>query len=171
MPWKEVVPPPQKEIDEFVTLFKKKARFLVDESLGPEVANMIKNQGWNVKYVDEIGLKGHDDHDVFSFAWRDDRILLTHDRDFLDDRAFPLYRNPGVIVLPGGAGDEQALTNAMMFVFTMVAPFREVHRKVKVAVDSDGNWTTIGRNPETGAIDRRKMRIRKNGPLEEWQDE
>ena len=82
MPWKKVDLPAQREIDAYVRQFKKKARFLVDESLGSEAAKVIRELGWNVKYVDEVALVGHSDEDVFAFAWSDDRILLTHDRDF-----------------------------------------------------------------------------------------
>jgi predicted nuclease of predicted toxin-antitoxin system len=125
MPWKKVDLPAQREIDAYVRQFKKKARFLVDESLGSEAAKVIRELGWNVKYVDEVALVGHSDEGVFAFAWSDDRILLTHDRDFLDDRSFPTHRNPGVVVLPGGDGDEAALIKALSFVLSVVAPFRE----------------------------------------------
>jgi len=53
-------------------------------------------------YVGEVGVEGKSDEDVFAFGWRDDRINLTHDQDFLNDWRFPFHRNPGVIVLPGG---------------------------------------------------------------------
>ena len=56
MPWKEVELPSQRAIDAFVSQFKKKARFLVDESLGSEAARVIRGLGWNVKYADEVGL-------------------------------------------------------------------------------------------------------------------
>lgn len=170
MPWKKVDLPSQKEIDAFVSQFKRKSRFLVDESLGPEAANVIREQGWNVKYVEEVGLKGRADEDLFAFAWKEDRILLTHDRDFLDDRAFPPHRNPGLVVLPGGDGNEHALITGLLFVLSVVAPFREGYRNTKVLIDADGAWTMIMRNRETGAMQRTRMRTRKNGPIEEWVD-
>jgi len=88
MPWTKVDLPPQEEIDAFVRRFQKKARFLVDESLGREAAKAIRDLGWNVKYVEDVDLKGRADEDVFAYAWRDNRILVTHDEDFLDDRRF-----------------------------------------------------------------------------------
>jgi len=46
---------------------------------------------------------------VFAFAWRERRVLLTLDRDYLDDRRFPENRNSGVVILSGGGGDDHAL--------------------------------------------------------------
>jgi predicted nuclease of predicted toxin-antitoxin system len=45
------------------------------------------------------------DEDVFAVAWKENRIPVTHDPDFLDDRRFPLHRNPGIVVIrPGSSG-------------------------------------------------------------------
>jgi hypothetical protein len=40
-------------------------------------------------------------------------VLLTHDHDFLDDARFSEHSNPGVIVLAGGSGDDQAMGMAI----------------------------------------------------------
>ena len=113
MPWRPLKDPDPEESAAFLKAFRKKARFLVDESLGIGVTQYLRKAGWNVKDVSEVGLSGHSDEDVLAFAERDDRILLTHDEDFLDDRSFPPHRNPGVIILPGGSGDEAALVQAL----------------------------------------------------------
>ena len=89
----------------------KQTKFFVDESLGPEVTAFLREKKLNVKDVFEEGLVGRPDEDVMAFAWRTQRILLTHDRDFLDDHRFPEHRNPGVIVLPGGDGGQIAMGN------------------------------------------------------------
>src|SRR5262249_2040509 len=108
------------------------------------------------------------DEDVFAFAWKDDRILLTHDEDFLDDKRFPPHRNPGMVVLPGGDGNERALLEALAFVLSVVAPFREMYRGTRLRINPDGSWTMRMRN-ETGAMNTIRMRSRRNGPIEEWQ--
>lgn len=36
-------------------------------------------------------------------------MIWTHDRDFLDDARFPGHRNPGVLVFPGGDGNQEAM--------------------------------------------------------------
>src|SRR3990172_6362415 len=78
----------------------KKARFVVDESMDVEVASWLRRQRFDAVHVSDVGLAGHTDEDVCAYAWREDRVLLTHDADFLTDRRFPPQRNPGVVVLP-----------------------------------------------------------------------
>ena len=168
MAWRRVPETPADEVEAFVSQFRRRARFLVDESLGAEVTEVLRDQGWNARYVAELGLKGHSDEDVFARAWADDRILLTHDRDFLDDRRFPPHRNPGVVVLPGAQGSDVPLITALAGVVSFVAPFREGYRRTKVSVSDDATWTFIRQNTDTGAMERRRFRIPPGGPMEEW---
>jgi uncharacterized protein DUF5615 len=90
--WKRVELPPDKEMAEFVRDQRGKARFLVDESLGPAVAGVLRGAGWNAKFVAEVKLAGHSDEDVLAFAHRDDRILLTPDADFLETHSVVMKR-------------------------------------------------------------------------------
>src|SRR5438132_438714 len=103
MPWRAIPDPSKQELRE-LNRMRKKARFLVDENLGEEVAQVLRAEGFNSQFVSEAGLRRHDDTDVFAYALRTDRVLLTHDPDFLDDRKYPQNRNPGLVVLPGGSG-------------------------------------------------------------------
>lgn len=171
MAWHRVPETPEDVVEAFVSGFRKRARFLVDESLGLGVAELLREEGWNVRYVAELGLGGHSDEDVFARAWADDRIVLTHDRDFLDDGRFPPHRNPGVVVLPGGHGGDLPLITALAGVVSFVAPFREGYRRTKVIVSDDATWTFFRQNSDTGAMERRRFRIPPKGPMEEWIDE
>ena len=166
MPWKPLELPSDREISAFADRFRKKARLLVDESLGPTVAEVLRHAGWNAKFVDEVGLKGHDDSDVFAFAQHDDRILLTHDEDFLDDRRFPPHRNPGVVRLPGAEGEEEPLGRALAIMTSVVAPYRENWRGTKISISKDGTIAITNRNHDTGAMETTKYRWPRNGPVE-----
>ena len=101
MPWRLVT---QETANDTGQAIKKKARFLVDHSLGIGVAQELRQAKWNTKEVGELGLARLSDESVYSLAWKERRILLTHDQDFWDDRRFPPERNPGVIILPGWFG-------------------------------------------------------------------
>ncbi len=116
MPWKRLAIPTPLEMCEFGAAYRGKARFLVDESIGVAVADFLRENGFNTKYVGDIGLLGHSDEDVFAAAWKEDRIVVTHDPDFLDDRRFPPHRNPGVILVrPGADGrDDHGLFACLM---------------------------------------------------------
>ena len=149
----------------------KKTRFLVDESLGVGVANVLRQEGWNAVFADEVGLHGHSDEDIFAFASREDRVLLTHDRHFLDDRRFPVHKNPGVAVLPGAEGNDEALLRALGQIVYIMGWLRDFWRDTKVVVHEDGVWTVALRDFETGAITRTRYRFPKHGPPQVWHDD
>jgi hypothetical protein len=171
MPWHRVTDVPNDKVHAFAQQFQKKARFLVDESPGPNVAEVLRDQGLNAKYVADLGLDGHSDEDVFARAWSEDRIILTHDTDFLDDKRFPPHRNPGVVVLPGAQGDDAVLMTSLAGLLSFVAPFREGYRRSKVIASADAEWTFIRRDLDTGAMTKRRFRIPPRGPTQEWTDD
>ena len=56
-------------------------RFLVDECTGPAAATWLRSFGHEVYSVyDEAA--GTDDLTILQQAWREDRILITNDKDF-----------------------------------------------------------------------------------------
>ena len=121
MPWKRISTPSDKDLRELRVAYRGKVRLLVDENAGPEVAEFLRGGGFNVKYVGEFGLCGHPDEDVFAVAWREKRVLVTHDEDFLNDQRFPPNRNPGVIRIgPGADGRDQEGLRKCLFVGTAI---------------------------------------------------
>lgn len=65
MGWKELSPVTDQQTRDF-DRFKKKSRFLVDESLGEGVALLLRETGWNVEFALDVDLGGHSDEDLFS---------------------------------------------------------------------------------------------------------
>ena len=107
MVWRPLHQPTSAEIRELQKEFAGKARFVVDESMGEGVAQILRDRGFNAKHAAELNLIGHSDEDVFAVAWSERRVIFTHDSDFMDDRRFPASRNPGVVVIhPGAAGHD-----------------------------------------------------------------
>jgi hypothetical protein len=133
------------------------------------VARVLKEMGWNVVFVDEVGLSGHSDEDVCAFAWRENRILLTHDHDFLDDRRFPYHRNPGMVSLPGASGPGTGLVEALREVLGVVGRFRDAYRGDKIKIDEDGTWTIKGFNKELGRHYLHRYRFDADGKMWEWE--
>ncbi len=162
--WKPIYMPTRAETSAFEREFGKRARFLFVESLGPGTAEALRTAGWNVKYVDDVGLNGRSDEDVLAFAKREDLILLTHDTDFLDDRRFPPHRNPGVVVLPGGSGGEQVLLRALGQMLSVVGMYREIWRFSKVIVETNGELVVVLRDYDSGAMTRERYRFPRVGP-------
>lgn len=171
MPWKPIPPVSRRERSEFVTGNRKKARFLVDESLGQDVAKRLRERGWNVIHVSEVGLAGHPDENVLAHAYREDRILLTHDPGLLGNRTLLPSKNPGVIVLPGAEGNRGALDQALENVLLIVATSRELWRATKIAISEDGTWSVATFERGEGRLVRSRYRVRRGGVPEYWEDE
>ena len=98
MPWVPLEDPPEGYEAPWARDPGGKGRFLIDESLGIEVAEVIRGVGWKAVFVGEVGLRGHSDEDVFAYASRHDMVLLTHDRVFWTTEDFPLTAESLVIV-------------------------------------------------------------------------
>jgi predicted nuclease of predicted toxin-antitoxin system len=156
------------EFADFEKRFKSKARFLVDESLGIGAAKVIKDMGWNALYVAEVGLAGRSDEDVLAFAWKKDRILLTHDLDFLDDHKFPLHRNPGIVVLPGATGSAPGLVDALTNTLRLVGTYREAHRGDKIHITEEGIWTVKTFVKHAGVHRKKRFKFGRHDAVWEW---
>lgn len=104
---------------------KRKMKFLVDSNLGCGVKDYLVANGWGATYANDVGLQGKSDEDVYQYAKKNKRILLTHDADFKDDRQFPYFSDTAVVILPGGSGSEQVLLRALGILLSYIAPFRD----------------------------------------------
>src|SRR2546428_102057 len=102
MPWKPLEEVTEEGLRDFRRRFPKKVRFLVDEDLGIGFTELLREMGYDAMHTSELKLSRRDDTQVLAGAKRMNRILLTHDRDFLDNRRHPIQNNPGTIVFPQG---------------------------------------------------------------------
>ena len=141
---------PKDHLSDFKKDFKSKARFLVDESLGRATAELIRDRGWNVRYVDDVGLLGRSAQEILAFAWREQRILLTHHLEFLDDSRFPFQDNPGLVVLPGVTRSTLGLADAVNGVLALIGPYFKAYRGYKIRITEDGIWTIRRFNTKEG---------------------
>src|SRR5262249_47633772 len=105
MPWVQL--PDGEDVDAFVRPFKKQSRFLIDEDVTAELTAYMRSEGYNVTSVVDEGLAGSSDDDVFQYARREKRILITRNgRDFWNDRRFPIDQTAGIAIL--GSEDPRA---------------------------------------------------------------
>ena len=73
--------------------------FKVDENLPVEVADLLRQVGYDAVTVFEQHLEGSPDSDIASACQEEGRTLITLDTDFADIRAYPPAQFPGLIVL------------------------------------------------------------------------
>jgi hypothetical protein len=58
-------------------------RFHLDENVDPALAEALQRRGIDVTTSAESGLNGQSDHEQIEFARREQRVVVTHDSDFL----------------------------------------------------------------------------------------
>jgi predicted nuclease of predicted toxin-antitoxin system len=58
-------------------------RFHLDEHVDPDVARAWQRYGIDVTTTVSAGLRSQSDMAQLNFAWREQRVLVTHDADFL----------------------------------------------------------------------------------------
>ena len=74
-------------------------RLHLDENVDPDIADGLRAQGIDVTTTQEAGLRTTGDNKQFEFGQREQRILLTHDRDFLRIAA-KQWEHYGIIYCP-----------------------------------------------------------------------
>lgn len=75
------------------------ARLLADENIHPELARLLLQASHDVVGVAELELRGAADEDVLNAAIRENRILLTADKDFGRILEFGLLSGRGRVLL------------------------------------------------------------------------
>ena len=166
MPWQRLLTTDQDIRD--ARADQKKATFLLDEGVDPQYAELIRQRGHKAEHAADVGLSGHPDENILAYAQREDRILLTHDSDFLDNRQYPPSRNPGIIILPQAAR-ASALVTAVEDLLDIVAVSRDLWRSTKITITGDRTWTVRTFERETGQVTTTRYRISNNGTWK-WED-
>ncbi len=59
-------------------------KFLADENVSRTLVVKLRLEGFDVKDIKEKQLYGISDEDVLKIAVKEKRIIITHDKDFLD---------------------------------------------------------------------------------------
>jgi predicted nuclease of predicted toxin-antitoxin system len=167
MAWVPLEQPTEDELRNFKARYRGKARFLVDESAGVEVCRLLKNNGYNAKFVKENDLRGRSDEDVFAAAWSEGRIVVTHDTDFLDNTRFPSHRNPGVILIrPGADGrDDQGLIQCLAKALLIAGDNASWFQGKKLEFSSEEIGISSG-----GNTTRERFLWRRHGRVMKWID-
>ncbi len=166
MAWKELDEPTDTDKRELDLQYRGKARFLVDESAGIEVAKILQREGYNAKFASEFGLLGRSDEDIFAEAWRERRIVITHDTDFLNDRRFPPHRNPGIVLVrPGSDGHDEEGLVASLEKAVLIAGKNATWFRGKKLDFSSGEELTV-----TSQHGRNRYLWRKHGMPMIWED-
>lgn len=74
---------------------------LLDQNIPVAAAEWLRHQRpkWHIQHVNETGLRGSPDKEIYNWAQEHGAIILTYDEDFADARYYPLGRHHGVVRL------------------------------------------------------------------------
>ncbi len=75
----------------------KKVKLCADASVPQEFVDEVREAGIPVRTAFEERLNKRSDEEILAWTKREGRVLVTLDRDFWDDRKFPLRKSPGII--------------------------------------------------------------------------
>lgn len=160
-------PASAKEIAQAIDYAKRKtkARFYADENFPAQATGILREAGLDVLTVQEAGKRHHPDENHAAYALRERRVLLTLDRDYLDERKFPLIHCPAIVVFDFGPGSAQHIKRA----------FRCMRVILRIPQFYD-KWAKIDAKPEgwiesmrylNGTTSRTKFRLYR-GKVQEW---
>jgi len=107
-------------------------KFLVDENVAASVARLLRSRGHDVKVVQQAGLAGAEDDVLIRLALDEERIIVTHDKDFGAILRYPLKQHGGVILLRLRRPTPQNAARALERVLATVPKERMMGRVVVV---------------------------------------
>ena len=161
--------PKPKEVQQVISYLKRKAkpRFYADENFPEQAINLLRSMGAKVQTNYQAGLSGHPDQDQLAHALRNSLVLLTCDRDFLDEPRHPLIQCPAIFVFDFGSGSAEEMQQAFQCLAAVFRTPQFFDKWCKVDAKRDC-WTETFRHLN-GTTSRTRLR-RWQGRVQEWVD-
>jgi hypothetical protein len=160
-------PPTQKEIDQVLEYRRKraKARFHADENFPTLAIEVLRHMGGRAITVQGAGRRGYPDENHAAYALKHGLILITCDRDYLNERRFPLIHCPAIVVCDFGAGSLKEIRNTFTCLERILRSPQFVVKWVKIDARRD-SWTEYARCLD-GTTSRSRYRVHR-GMSQEW---
>ena len=74
-------------------------KFLTDENVSTSLVMALRKNGFDTKDIKEQKLFGASDKEILKMAFRENRVVITHDKDFANLLNYSSMPNKGVIWL------------------------------------------------------------------------
>jgi predicted nuclease of predicted toxin-antitoxin system len=160
-------PPTQKEIEQILEFRRRKARarFSVDENVPARATEVLRSLGGRVISVQDSRRRGQPDENHAAYALKRGLILVTCDRDYLDERRFPLIHCPAIVVFDFGTGSLKEIRKAFTCLERVLRSpqFFDKWSKIDARPDS---WIEYSRCLD-GTTSRCRYRVY-HGMMQEW---
>ena len=163
-------PPSSREAQEVLDNLARraKARFYADENFPLKATAILRAMGAKVMTAQDARLTGRSDEDHIAYARSNGLVLVTCDRDFLDERRHPLIHCPAVFVFSFGSGSRAEMRRAFRCLSTVFLMPQFFDKWWKVDAKRDC-WSEYVRHKD-GSTARSRMRLWR-GRLQEWVNE
>ncbi len=92
-----------------IELFQFKMKIIADENIKLKLVNFLIQRGHDVGII----TKGFNDNKLFTLACKEKRLILTHDKHFLNTSLFPPIKTAGIILLRIHPPELSKLENAL----------------------------------------------------------
>ena len=159
--------PSRKEAREVLLYLTQRAkpRFYADENFPAQAVQLLRGMGARVRTAYEARQTRRSDEDLAAYALRHGLVLLTCDRDFLNNRRFPLVHCPAIFVFDFGSGSVREMKQAFR---CLAGVFRTPQFFDKWwKVDASGDCWTEDVRFQAGTTSRCRFRLWR-GKLQEW---
>ncbi|SRR6266498_420305 len=128
--WRKI-PPPSKD-DETVLRMSKRMKLYADGDIEDDVVEFFREQGVNIRGARELGHRGKPDSFHAALAFREKRFLVTRNgKHYWDDRAVPMNRTHGIIIIDADPGDTAAYGTALGNIAALV-PYADMFLGAKM---------------------------------------
>ncbi len=103
---------------------ERRVRLYADEDIEEEVVEWLREKNVNVVSARELGHRGKPDSFHVALAFKKHRFLLTKNgKHFLPNRAVPLDRSHGIIVVEGDMRNMESYARVMTHVLQIIIPY------------------------------------------------
>jgi predicted nuclease of predicted toxin-antitoxin system len=160
-------PPTRKEIAQGMEFRRRNAKvsFYADENFPSKATQILKTLRARVTTARDEGLRRHPDENHAAYALKHGFVLLTCDRDYLDESRFPLVHCPAIVVFNFGSGSLHEIRQSFACLTTMLGIPQFYDKWVKIDAKPDC-WTQYARYLN-GTTSRARYRVHR-GQLQEW---
>ena len=151
-----------------------RASFYADHNLDESIVYVLRHQKYDVVTAREIGAEQQPDEYHFRWSAQKGRVLLTQDKDFLDNGRFPLSQTHGVVVFNVNSASTSELARALEVVDAILGVLKPTLHQAKASLNSDYTLTMTSRRSDGSgfAEERTRYRLDKNGrDVWVWEDE
>jgi predicted nuclease of predicted toxin-antitoxin system len=162
-------PPTEREILDVERMAARKAkpRFFADENFPARAVTIFRELGARVETVQEAGRRHHPDENHIAYALENGLVLLSCDRDFLDNKKFPLIHCPAIFVFDFGRGTEAEIMRTLCCLGSVFAAPQFFDKWCKVDARRD-SWIELMRY-QNGSTSRTRYRLWR-GRIQSWID-